>query len=79
MSLTYDGTYWRIQDSNLMERVHIAETAIEQNAEDITLRATKEDIDNAIDDIKITKSGEGTSVIIEDSAELPPIEVIGKG
>ena len=79
MSLTYDGTYWRIQDSNLIERIHTAETAIEQNAQDITLKATKEDIDNAIDDIKITKSGEGASVVVEDSAGLPPIEVSGEG
>ena len=79
MSFTYDGSSWRLQDSNLMERVHTAETAIEQNANEINLRATKEEVDNAIDDVKITKFGEGASVVVEDSAGLPPIEVIGEG
>lgn len=43
MALTYDGTYWRIQDSSLMERVHTAETSIEQTATSITSLATLED------------------------------------
>ena len=40
MAFTYDGTYWRIQDSNLMERVHTAETGIEQTANSILSFAT---------------------------------------
>jgi hypothetical protein len=43
MSLTYDGSSWRIQDSNLMERVHSAETRIDQTATSITSLATLED------------------------------------
>ena len=43
MSLTYDGSSWRIQDSNLMERVHTAETGIEQNANSIVSFASMED------------------------------------
>lgn len=43
LAFTYDGTYWRLQDSNLMERVYSAETAIEQNADAITLKASKEE------------------------------------
>lgn len=46
MALTYDGTYWRIQDSNLMERMYSAETAITQNANAISLSATKEEVEN---------------------------------
>ncbi len=46
MALTYDGTYWRIQDSNLMERMYSAETAITQNANAISLSATKEELNN---------------------------------
>ena len=41
IAFTYDGTYWRVQDSNLMERVYSAETRIDQNADQISLRATK--------------------------------------
>ena len=40
MSFTYDGTSWRLQDSDLMERMHDAETGIEQNATSITSFAT---------------------------------------
>ena len=40
MAFTYDGTYWRLQDT-LPQRVSTAETAIEQNATAISLRATK--------------------------------------
>ena len=43
MALTYDGSSWRIQDSNLMERVHSAETGIEQNATSILSFASMED------------------------------------
>ena len=43
MALTYDGSSWRVQDSNLMERVHIAETKINQTATSITSLATLED------------------------------------
>ena len=75
MSFTYDGSSWRIQDSNLMERVHTAETSIEQNANEISLRATKEDVDNAIDDVKITKSACGRSIITEDAADLPLLDL----
>ena len=70
MSFTYDGTSWRLQDSDLMERVHSAETKIEQNAEDIALRATKEEVNNAIDDVKITKSTCGKTIVTEDAADL---------
>lgn len=54
LALTYDGTYWRVQDTNLMETVHKAETAIEQNAKEIALKAsasdtyTKSDVDGFI-------------------------------
>ena len=44
MSFTYDGTSWRLQDSNLMERIHTAETSIEQNATNITLKANASDV-----------------------------------
>lgn len=43
MSLKYDGSSWRIQDSNLMERMYSAETAIEQKANAIELRAVKKE------------------------------------
>ena len=46
MALTYDGSSWRIQDSNLMERVHTAETGIEQNSKDIKLKANTNDVYN---------------------------------
>ena len=71
MALTYDGTYWRIQDSKLMERIYSAETSIEQNAQDISLRATKEEVNTAIDDVKITKSICGKTITTEDAADLP--------
>lgn len=41
MSFVYDGTNWRIQDSSELTRLKSAETSISQNAEAITLRATK--------------------------------------
>lgn len=75
MSFTYDGTSWRLQDSDLMERVHSAETKIEQNAEDIALRATKEEVNNAIDDVKITKSICGRSIVTEDAANLSLLDL----
>ena len=40
LAFTYDGTYWRMQDT-LAQRVTTNKTAIEQNASDILLRATK--------------------------------------
>lgn len=43
LAFTYDGTYWRLQDSDLMKRIYSAETAIEQNANDIVLKASKEE------------------------------------
>ena len=43
MALTYDGTYWRIQDSNLIERMHNAETEINQTATSITSLAAMND------------------------------------
>ena len=43
MALTYDGSSWRIQDSDLIERVHTAETEINQTATSITSLATLED------------------------------------
>ena len=43
MALTYDGSSWRIQDSNLMERVHGAETVIDQTATSITSLASMQD------------------------------------
>ena len=43
MALTYDGTYWRIQDSNLIERMHSAETEINQTATSITSLAAMND------------------------------------
>lgn len=43
MALTYDGTYWRIQDSNLIERIHTAETEINQTATSITSLASMQD------------------------------------
>lgn len=43
MSFTYDGTSWRLQDSDLMERVHTAETSIEQTATSITSLASMSD------------------------------------
>ena len=46
IALTYDGTYWRIQDSDLMERVYSAKTAIEQNATNIALKANSSDVYN---------------------------------
>ena len=46
MSFTYDGTSWRLQDSDLMERVHTAETSIEQNATNIALKANSSDVYN---------------------------------
>ena len=49
MALTYDGSSWRIQDSNLMERVHTAETGIEQNSKDIKLKANTNDVYNKED------------------------------
>lgn len=42
LAFTYDGTYWRMQDT-LAQRVTTNKTAIEQNARDIILRATKEE------------------------------------
>ena len=53
MALTYDGSSWRVQDSNLMERVHSAETSIEQNAKDIKLKANTNDVYNkdGVDDL----------------------------
>ena len=41
MSFVYDGTNWRIQDSSELTRLKNAETSISQNAEAISLRATK--------------------------------------
>ena len=40
----YDGTYWRLQDSGSIKRLATAETKIDQNAEAITLRATKTEV-----------------------------------
>lgn len=42
MSFTYDGTYWRLQDT-LPQRVTTAETAIEQTANNVLIKATETD------------------------------------
>ena len=41
MAFVYDGTYWRIQDSKLMERMYSAETNIKQTAKAIGLTASE--------------------------------------
>ena len=43
MAFVYDGTNWRVQDSTVMAKIKSAETQISQNAEAISLRATKEE------------------------------------
>lgn len=43
MAFVYDGTNWRVQDSTVMANIKNAETQISQNAEAISLRATKEE------------------------------------
>ena len=43
VAFTYDGSSWRVQDSNLMERVHTAETEINQTATSITSLASMQD------------------------------------
>jgi len=45
MSFVYDGTYWRVQDSNTLIRLSSAETSIAQQADEIALRATKTEVD----------------------------------
>jgi hypothetical protein len=45
LDLVYDGTYWRIQDGGSTARIYNAETAINQNAEAIELRATKTEVE----------------------------------
>ena len=42
LTFTYDGTYWRIQDS-ISSRVSTAETAIEQTANNVLIKATQSD------------------------------------
>ena len=69
MALTYDGSSWRIQDSNLMERVHTAETGIEQNSKDIKLKANTNDVYNKEDvDGFISKEVTDRNAAIELSA-----------
>ena len=43
MTLTYDGTNWRIQDTNLMEQVHSAQSSIEQTAASIVSLVSNQD------------------------------------
>jgi len=58
-----------------MERVHTAETEIDQNARDIALRATKEELEQSIDDIKTTKSACDRTIITENAADLPLLDL----
>ena len=44
LTFTYDGTYWRLQDSSVSERINSAESAITQNAENIELKVSETDI-----------------------------------
>lgn len=62
IAFTYDGTYWRIQDSNLMERVHTAETEIEQTANNVLIKATEND----------TTAAQGGQHLIESFINVAP-------
>lgn len=44
LTFTYDGTYWRLQDSSVSERINSAESAITQNADNIELKVSETDI-----------------------------------
>lgn len=43
-TFTYDGTYWRLQDSALVARVATAESSITQNANNIALKVSESDV-----------------------------------
>lgn len=43
MVLTYDGTNWRIQDTNIMERIHSMDSSIEQTATSIVSLVSNQD------------------------------------
>ena len=82
LAFTYDGTYWRLQDT-LPQRVSTAETAIEQNAEAIKLTATKEEVEKTYvtkDDSQLDRADSGTSVAIDGAATalLKGLHVLGE-
>ena len=46
--LVYDGTNWRMQDSGTVTRLSVAESSIEQNAENIELKVSKNGVISSI-------------------------------
>lgn len=47
-TLVYDGTNWRMQDSGTVTRLSVAESSIEQNAENIELKVSKDGVISSI-------------------------------
>lgn len=47
-SFVYDGTNWRMQDSSMVTRISSAESSITHNAENITLKVSKDGVISSI-------------------------------